>query len=96
MPVCPKPQQQFGGAWLHPDLPAMAAAYLFHIACDHPFIDGNKRVAAMAAFVFLDINGVDLRAPPDEFEGTVLAIAAGLLSKADLAEWMRAQTRPRA
>jgi hypothetical protein len=41
------PQQQSAGTWLHPDLAAMAAAYLFHIACNHPFIDGNKRAAAL-------------------------------------------------
>ena len=88
------PQQQFGGAWLHPDLAAMAAAYLFHIARNHPFIDGNKRVAAMAAFVCLGINGVDLLASPDTLESTVLAVAAGTLSKRDLTDWLRAQTRP--
>ena len=41
------PQQQFGGNYLHPDLPSMAAAYLYHIACNHPFIDGNKRYDAL-------------------------------------------------
>lgn len=90
------PQQQFGGTWLHPDLAAMAAAYLYHLACNHAFIDGNKRVAAMAAFVFLEVNGVDLIAPPDELERTVLAVAAGSLAKGDLIEWMRAQTKARA
>ena len=46
------PQQQFGGQYLHAGLGAMAAAYLFHIAQNHPFNDGNKRAAAMAALVF--------------------------------------------
>src|SRR5436305_14520652 len=52
------PQQQFGGVYLHEGLGAMAAAYLFHIASNHPFLDGNKRAAAMSALIFLDVNGV--------------------------------------
>ena len=51
------PMAQFGGEYLHPDLAAMGAAYLFHIACNHPFVDGNKRIAATAARVFLKMNG---------------------------------------
>jgi death-on-curing protein len=51
------PQQQFAGEYLHPRVTAMAAAYLFHITSNHPFLDGNKRTGAMAAFVFLDPAG---------------------------------------
>jgi death-on-curing protein len=89
------PQQQFDGHWLHPDLAAMAAAYLFHIVRNHPFVDGNKRAGTMAAFVFLDLNGSDLIAPPDALEATVMAVADGSMDKARLMDWMRAQTRPR-
>jgi len=87
------PQQQFGGAYLHEDLAAMAAAYLYHLARNHPFADGNKRVAAMAAYVFLDVNGLELTAEPDDVEARVLDTAAGALSKSDLAAWIRAHVR---
>jgi death-on-curing protein len=84
------PQQQFGGDYLHPGIPEMATAYLFHIACNHPFLDGNKRTAAMAMFTFLDANGHALTASPAEFEDTVLKVAAGTISKDDLMDRVRA------
>jgi len=87
------PQQRFGGQFLHEDLPAMAAAYLFHISQNHPFHDGNKRAGAMSAFVFLDVNGISLSVAEDEFERTVLAVAASETSKDDLTAWMRKHAR---
>ena len=87
------PQQQFGGEYLHPDLPTMAAAYLYHIARNRPFVDGNKRAAAMAAFVFLDVNGRELTASPSEFEETVLQVARGETTKEALAKWIQEHTR---
>lgn len=81
------PQQQFGGEYLHPDVPAMAAAYLFHLCNNHPFVDGNKRVAAMAAYVFLDVNGWTLSATDPKFERMVLQVAAGKTSKEELTKW---------
>lgn len=83
------PQQQFAGRYLHEDLPAMAAAYLYHIVQNHPFHDGNKRAGAMAAFVFLDVNHVRMTAPAGQFEQTVMAVAAGRMSKGELIDWMR-------
>src|ERR1035438_1813193 len=50
------PQATFGGEFLHTSIPAMAAAYLFHLCQNHPFLDGNKRVGANAAITFLLIN----------------------------------------
>ncbi len=85
------PQQQFGGEYLHPGLPEMAAAYLFHIAQNHAFHDGNKRTAAMAALIFLGANGVTRLPAPDELERMTLAIAAGEATKSQLIEWMRVQ-----
>lgn len=87
------PQQQFGGEYLHDGIPAMAAAYLFHIAANHPFLDGNKRAAAMAAFVFLDANGYDLTAPADEFERLVMQTASGELSKDEITEWFQSHSK---
>jgi death on curing protein len=85
------PRQQFGGAYLHEDLAAMAAAYIFHLVKNHPFVDGNKRCAVMAAFVFLDANGVTLGTPPKALEAIIRHIAAGKLTKAALVQWIRAR-----
>lgn len=85
------PRQQFGGVYLHEDLPAMAAAYLFHIAQNHPFYDGNKRTAAMAALAFLRLNDVSLLPEPRQLEIVTLQVAAGELSKDELTTWMRRQ-----
>jgi death-on-curing protein len=85
------PRQQFGGAYLHEDLAAMAAAYLFHLAQNHPFIDGNKRAAVMAALSFLAANGIEELPAPQKLEVTTMQVAAGELSKDALTQWMRAQ-----
>ena len=85
------PRQQFGGQYLHEDLGAMAAAYLYHIAMNHPFLDGNKRAAVIAAYVFLDNNGVELTVPQKELEQITLQVAAGELSKDELTTWFRSQ-----
>src|SRR3954454_3965932 len=63
-----QPRAAFGGEFLHEDLAAMAAAYLFHIVANHPFVDGNKRTGALAAFVFLGLNKIDFDAPESEFQ----------------------------
>jgi death-on-curing protein len=85
------PQQRFGGEYLHPGLAEMAAAYLFHIAQNHAFHDGNKRTAALAALIFLDVNGASSLPPPDEIERMTLAVAAGEATKDRLTEWTRTQ-----
>src|SRR5450759_3474152 len=59
------PAMAFGGEFLHRDVFEMAAAYLFHLAKDHAFADGNKRVALHAAYVFLSLNGYRLEAEAD-------------------------------
>ena len=79
------PQHGFGGEYLHPDLQAMAAAYLYHIARNHPFADGNKRTAMHAAIVFLSLNDVEVDIPVDEGEQFVLGIATGELTKDEAA-----------
>ena len=85
------PRQQFGEAFLHEDFAAMAAAYLFHIAQNHPFIDGNKRAAVMSSLAFLLANGIEPSITPQELEVTTLKVAAGELSKEKLTKWMRSQ-----
>jgi death-on-curing protein len=83
------PQATFGGEFLHTDIFEMAAAYLFHIVKNHPFFDGNKRVGAAAALVFLALNNYDFAAPDDEFVEIIFALARGELTKADVALFLR-------
>ena len=75
--------------YYHSDLFEMAAAYVFHIVKNHPFLDGNKRTAAVAALVFLAMNGVQVRATNEALVDTVLAVAAGTLHKSGVAEFFR-------
>ena len=88
------PQSTFGGEWLHPTIPAMAAAYLFHLCQNHAFIDGNKRIGANAAVVFLILNGWEPTFTEEELADTVLAPAAGRLSKQESTEIVSAPCRP--
>ena len=83
------PQSGIGGQYFHEDVVEMAAAYLFHIVKNHPFIDGNKRVGTMAAYTFLGLNGQDLDAPPPTFEKLVLSVADGKTDKATVTVFLR-------
>lgn len=87
------PSATFSGEFLHTDVYEMAAAYLFHLVKNHPFLDGNKRVGAVAALVFLALNGYDFDVPEDEFADMVLAVARGELDKADVAVFIRRWSR---
>lgn len=82
------PTATFGGEYLHPTLVEMAAAYFYHLVEDHPFLDGNKRVGAMAALVFLDLNGYDFDASDEEFTAAVLKVAAGQMMKSEIAAFL--------
>jgi death-on-curing protein len=88
------PAATFGGRYLQSDICEMAAAYLFHIVSNHPFVDGNKRVGAVAADVFLTLNDLRLTATSDDYADLVLAVARGETSKSALAEFFRAHTVP--
>lgn len=83
------PAAQFGGQFLHADLSEMAAAYLFHIVQNHPFVDGNKRVGAVAADVFLSLNNIELTATEEEYERLVFGVAEGKIPKSGIAEFFR-------
>lgn len=72
-----------------PDAAALAAAYAFGIARNHPFVDGNKRTAAVISETFLLLNGFDLLASDAELVVAFLALAAGELSEEELADWFR-------
>jgi death-on-curing protein len=73
-----------------PDAAALAAAYAFGIARNHPFVDGNKRTAAVVSETFLVLNGHALEASDAELVVAMLALAAGELSEDELADWFRA------
>ena len=72
-----------------PDLAALAAAYAFGIARNHPFIDGNKRTAFVVCRTFLILNGSDISASREDKYSTFLRLAKGELSDEDLAGWIR-------
>ena len=86
------PSATYGGEFLHTDIHEMAAAYLFHIAMNHPFLDGNKRVGAVAALVVLALNGYEFNAPEDDFADMVIAVASGEVPKSDATVFIRSWT----
>jgi len=86
----------FDGQYLHPTLPAMAAAYLFHICRNHPFVDGNKRTGANAAVAFLLMNDWDLDLTESELVELVIAVASSVMTKNDLIRIFEERSRPAA
>ena len=84
-----QPQATFDGTFVHDGLFAMAAAYLFHIVQNHPFLDGNKRTGLLAALVFLDLNGISIAHGSSGFYDLTLGIAEGRIAKAEAAETLR-------
>lgn len=83
-----QPQMTFGGQDLYPDVIAKAAALCFSLVCNHPFVDGNKRVGHAAMEVFLVLNGWQLSAAVDEQEQLILSLAAGQLPREQLTAWL--------
>jgi death on curing protein len=75
------PMASFGGQFLHSDIFEMAAAYMYHIIKNHPFIDGNKRTGTVVALTFLVVNGVKTSFSQEELFGLVVGIANSSLSK---------------
>ena len=88
------PQATFGGEFLHTSIPAMAAAYLFHLCQNHAFVDGNKRVGANAAITFLLMNQWEPIFGEEELVDLVLSVASGTLSKPLLIEIFESRSRP--
>lgn len=87
-----RPQQLLAYGDPSPDLCAMAAAYAYGIAKNHPFLDGNKRTAFVVYRLFLKWNGIELKAEKSERYATMLALAAGELTEEDFADWLRENT----
>jgi death-on-curing protein len=84
-----QPSASFGGAWLHQDLFEMAAAYAFHLCQNHPFIDGNKRIALVCALVFLELNRISPLDPKGRLKDAMLRVATGRMNKEALATLFR-------
>jgi death-on-curing protein len=82
-------------AYGEPSLATLAAAYAFGIAKNHPFVDGNKRTALVAAELFLGVNGYDLIADDVEVVKVFLALAAGEINEQELAAWIDRNSRKR-
>ncbi|MBN2789136.1 MAG: type II toxin-antitoxin system death-on-curing family toxin [Candidatus Delongbacteria bacterium] len=79
----------FEGKYLHTDLFSMAAAYIFHICQNHPFVDGNKRVALVTGLVFLDFNGIILTDPNEELYTMMMKVAKGKENKEFISNILR-------
>ena len=84
-----QPEATFCGTYLHEDVYAMAAAYGYHLCQNHAFVDGNKRIAAVAMATFLAINGHELVVDEVELYQAIIAVADGRLDKHGLAQWLR-------
>jgi len=80
-----QPEATFFGELLHPTIFTQAAAYLYHLAKNHPFLDGNKRTAFATTIAFLQINGYELNMTEDEAYNMVMQVAQGEMSKEALA-----------
>jgi death-on-curing protein len=89
------PQSSFGGKSPYQDLPELAAAYLFYICRNHPFIDGNKRAALGACLVFLRLNGIEPREDGPEWEQLTMDVASSALDREQTTVQLRKLLRAR-
>ena len=78
------PESTYDGKYLHETIPAMAAAYAFHICQNHPFIDGNKRVALASSLIFLDINEYEFNCKNETLYNEIMNVAKGNTKKEEL------------
>src|ERR1700757_404370 len=88
-PAVLTPQSSFGGKSPYADIVEIAAAYLFYICKNHPFLDGNKRTAMMAAIVFLRFNGIEPLPDSAEWEKLMLDVAASKIDRATTTQRLR-------
>ena len=87
-----QPEATFQEKYLHFEIYSMAAAYLYHLCQNHPFIDGNKRVATVCSLVFLELNDYELEVDIDLLEETTMGTASGKINKDDLVEFFKKYT----
>jgi death-on-curing protein len=83
------PKSTFEGNYLHEDLFEMAAAYIYHISQNHPFVDGNKRAALVSGLIFLDFNNIHINDPEEELYKMMMNTASGKMNKNRIAEILR-------
>ncbi|PKL14971.1 MAG: type II toxin-antitoxin system death-on-curing family toxin, partial [Spirochaetae bacterium HGW-Spirochaetae-5] len=83
------PQSTFDSTFLLENLFDMAAAYIYHISQNHPFIDGNKRAALVSGLVFLDFNGIEINDPDGLLYKMMMKVAEGRSSKDDISEILK-------
>jgi len=83
------PQSTFGGKSPFADVIEIAAAYLFYLCSNHPFVDGNKRTAMAAAIVFLRLNGIETKQDSMDWEQLVLDVAASRVDRAETTARLR-------
>jgi len=83
-----QPKAMFGEAYLHDSLAKMAAAYGFYICMNHPFVDGNKRIALVAMDTFLQKNGYEISASEKAVYEVIIKLASGDMTKAELTGWL--------
>jgi len=84
-----RPAMTFGGEDLYPDLAAKVAALMHWLVLNHAFVDGNKRVGAHVAIVFLEVNHCEATMTPGELEAVTLAVARGEMDIEPLTIWFR-------
>ena len=83
------PFATFGGQYLYPSVQAKAAQLGFGLICNHPFVDGNKRIGMYVMLTFLEVNGIRLDCTNDEVVEVGLAVASGAIDDETLLEWVR-------
>ena len=84
-----RPQQLYAYGDPSPDIAALAASLAYGIAKNHPFVDGNKRTAAVLCELFIMVNGMSLEASDQEMLSVFLALAGGSLNEEELSDWLR-------
>lgn len=88
-----QPQATFFGELLHPTIPTQAAAYLYHLAKNHPFLDGNKRTAFATMIAFLNMNGYELNMTEEVAYNMVMQVAQSKMTKEELSRFLEQHIR---
>ncbi len=89
-----RPQQLYAYGDPFPDTASLAASLAYGVAKNHPFVDGNKRTAAVLCELFIVVNGSNLAASDEEMLGIFLSLAEGSMSESELAGWIRSNLAP--
>lgn len=90
-----QPRMGFGGQDLYPTILEKAAALAFSLICNHPFLDGNKRIGHAAMEVFLICNGFEIQATVDDQEAVILSVAAGEMGRETFTQWLQQHIIPK-